>query len=188
MQSRKFILEGPIEITPKRFGDARGYFMETFNAARMNEIGVAEKEWIQDNQSLSAAAFTLRGMHFQLPPFAQAKIVRVIRGKIWDAVVDIRPLSKTFGQWVGLELSAEAGNQLYVPTGFAHGFLTLEPEVEIAYKVSQYYAPHHDRSLNWSDPSVGITWPLPPDQVPILSAKDEAAPSLNHLRAEIWPS
>jgi dTDP-4-dehydrorhamnose 3,5-epimerase len=185
MDSRRFDIEGPIEITPKRFGDSRGYFMETFNLLHLRDLGIAETDWVQDNQSLSATAFTLRGMHYQLSPFSQAKIVRVLKGRIWDAAVDIRPQSKTFGHWIGVELSAEAANQLYVPAGFAHGFLTLESDVEIAYKVSQFYSPQHDRSLNWSDPGVGISWPLPKEQTPLLSAKDSAAPMLQNLVDEI---
>ncbi|MBG1230985.1 dTDP-4-dehydrorhamnose 3,5-epimerase [Aestuariivirga litoralis] len=185
MDARAFNIAGPLELTPVRHGDARGYFTETFNLAKANAAGVAETEWVQDNQSFSAPAFTLRGLHFQLPPFAQAKIVRVLKGRIFDVAVDLRRASKTFGQWVGVELSAEKFNQLYVPRGFAHGFLTLEPDVLVAYKVSHYYSGAHDRSLSWADASLGIAWPLPEGVSPVLSAKDAAAPKLEALQDEL---
>jgi len=180
---RRFDIEGPLELTPPRFADARGYFSETFNLAKAREAGVAESEWVQDNQSLSAAAFTLRGLHFQVPPFAQAKIVRVLKGRIFDVAVDLRRTSPTFGKWIGVELSAEKFNQLYVPQGFAHGFLTLEPDVLVAYKVSALYSKAHDRSLNWGDKSIGISWPLPAGAKPVLSEKDEGSPMLADLEA-----
>lgn len=183
MQANAFAIAGPLELVPDRFEDARGYFTETFNQPRLQAHGVLETSWPQDNQSLSVNAFTLRGMHFQLPPFGQAKIVRVLRGRIFDCVVDLRPASPSFGKWLGVELTAEKANQLYVPVGFAHGFLTLEPQCLVAYKVSSLYSKPHDRSLHWADPAVNIAWPLPPGQKPVLSEKDEAAPSLATLRS-----
>ena len=132
--------------------------------------------FVQDNHSLSAAAFTLRGLHFQTPPRAQDKLVRCIRGRIFDVAVDVRNGSPTYGQWVGAELSAEKGNQLFIPVGFAHGFLTLEPDCEVAYKCSDTYAPDYDGGIAWD--SVGIDWSLPPGTTPELSAKDQNQPTL----------
>ena len=185
METERFAIEGPLHFTMPRFGDARGYFTEVFNADKLRQQGVSEPAWVQDNQSLSTEKFTLRGLHFQLPPFAQAKIVRVLSGRIYDVAVDIRPGSSTFGKWLGVELTAERQNQIYIPSGFAHGFLTLEPNAIIAYKVSNIYSKVHDRSLNWADPAVGITWPMPPASKPILSEKDEAAPVLASLQSEL---
>jgi dTDP-4-dehydrorhamnose 3,5-epimerase len=182
-----FDIAGPVEITPARFRDDRGYFAETFSLARYRDAGIAETAWIQDNQSLSFGKFTLRGLHFQLYPAAQAKLVRVVRGSIFDVAVDIRPDSPTYRRWIGVTLTADKGNQLYVPAGFAHGFLTLEEQSEVAYKVSAYYSKEHDRSVAWNDPRFGIEWPLGHDGVPILSAKDAAAPGLEPLEKElIW--
>ncbi|MEO9167383.1 MAG: dTDP-4-dehydrorhamnose 3,5-epimerase family protein, partial [Aestuariivirga sp.] len=145
MEIERFAISGPIHFTMPRFEDARGYFTETFNAGKLAKEGIAEPHWVQDNQSYSAENYTLRGLHFQLPPFSQGKIVRVISGRIFDVAVDIRPLSETFGKWLGLELTAEKQNQLYIPAGFAHGFLTLTPDVVITYKVSAAYSRTHDR-------------------------------------------
>ena len=185
MQVRKFEIHGPLEITPQRFGDDRGYFTETFNAAKFLEAGVNDPTWVQDNQSLSMQKHTLRGLHYQLAPHAQAKIVRVLKGSILDVAVDIRPASPAFGKWIAVELSAAKGNQLYVPTGFAHGFLTLEDNCEIAYKVSAFYAKESDRSIIWNDRDIAIQWGLPPDGTPILSAKDANAASLAAARQEL---
>ena len=168
-----------IEIRPRKFGDDRGFFAETFNCDRFAAAGI-DIDWIQDNQSFSAPLGTLRGLHFQLPPFAQDKLVRVLRGRILDVAVDIRGGSPTYGKWVSAELSAEAFNQLLVPAGFAHGFLTLEPDTEVLYKVSAPYSSAHDRSIRWDDPDIAIDWPLAGAQ-PVLSAKDRDAPFLRDM-------
>ncbi len=142
---------------------------------RWRDYGV-DCRFVQDNHSYSAAQFTLRGLHFQTPDRAQAKLVRCVRGRIFDAVVDVRAGSPTFGQWVGAELSADNGKQLFVPEGFAHGFLTLEPDCEVLYKVSDTFAPAHDAGVRWD--SAGIAWPLPPDVMPTVSDKDARLPVL----------
>lgn len=171
-----------IAIVPKRFEDDRGWFCETFNSRRFAEVGI-EADFCQDNQSLSRSVGTLRGLHFQTPPFAQAKLVRCTRGRIFDVAVDVRKASPTFGKWVGIELSADNNRQLFVPAGFAHGFVTLEPDSEIAYKVDNYYSAACDAGILWNDPGIGIDWPLG-ETAPILSAKDQALPELDGLDAE----
>ncbi|NDV89027.1 dTDP-4-dehydrorhamnose 3,5-epimerase [Aurantimonas aggregata] len=167
------------EIVPQKFGDERGWFAEVYQMRRFAEAGIS-CEWVQDNQSYSASAYTLRGLHYQEPPFAQDKLVRVLRGKILDVAVDIRRGSPRFGKWVALELSATAFNQIFVPAGFAHGFLTLEPETEVLYKVSAPYSAAHDRSIRWDDPEIGVAWGLA-DLEPALSTKDRAAPLLRDV-------
>ena len=169
-------LEGVLEIIPKRFYDARGYFVESYNAERFAEAGV-DLGFVQDNHSYSAAAGVIRGLHYQLPPRAQDKLLRVVRGRILDVAVDIRRSSKTFGKWVALEISAEKGNQILVPKGFAHGFVTLVPDTEVLYKVTDTYSPAHDRSIRFDDPDIGIDWPSPAGAFE-LSAKDLKAPTL----------
>ncbi len=164
-----------ILIEPQRFGDQRGFFAEIYNRKTLCENGI-NLDFVQDNHSLSSQVGTVRGLHFQAPPHAQAKLVRCGRGAIFDVAVDIRRASPTFGQWVGYELSAENGRQLLIPAGFAHGFMTLEPDSEIVYKVSDYYAPETEGALRWDDPAIGIKWPLKGDV--ILSAKDADAPLL----------
>ncbi len=164
-------------ILPRRHGDARGWFTETYNRDTFAGLGI-DCIFVQDNHSLSAPPFTLRGLHFQTPPRAQDKLVRCIRGRIFDVAVDIRDGSPTRGQWVGAELSAENGLQLFVPVGFAHGFLTLEPDCEVVYKCSDTYAPDHDAGIAWDDRAVGIDWPLPAGTLPELSAKDGVQPLL----------
>ena len=166
-------LEGVLILTPARHGDHRGFFSESWNKARLAEAGLTP-DFVQDNHSMSAARGTLRGLHFQAPPHAQGKLVRAGRGALWDAVVDIRRGSPTYGQHVGVELSFENGRQLWVPEGFAHGFVTLTEDAEICYKCTDYYAPEADGAVRWD--SCGIDWPLDGD--PILSAKDAAAPAL----------
>ncbi len=168
-----------IAIVPRRFEDDRGWFCETFNAQRFAAAGI-EANFCQDNQSLSRSVGTLRGLHFQKPPFAQAKLVRCVRGRIFDVAVDIRKASPTFGKWVGIELSAENNRQLFVPAGFAHGFVTLEPDSEIAYKVDNYYSAECDAGVLWNDPAIGIDWPMG-DTLPVLSAKDQGLPGLDGL-------
>jgi dTDP-4-dehydrorhamnose 3,5-epimerase len=185
LDTKSFTISGPLKFVNQRFADERGHFTETFNLSKLQDLGVVESNWVQDNQSYSKEAFTLRGLHFQLPPFAQAKIIRVLRGKIFDVAVDLRPTSPTFGKWLSATLSAADMNQFYVPTGFAHGFLTLEPHVEVAYKVSNYYSKDHDRSLNWADSCLAIQWPLPVGVKPTLSGKDEEAPCLSVIEREL---
>lgn len=163
-------LSGSVIITPARFGDARGWFSETWNATKMQAAGLGI-DWVQDNHSFSAQVGTLRGLHFQSPPRAQDKLVRCTRGAIFDVAVDIRVGSPTYGQWFGVELTAENGKQLLVPKGFLHGFVTRTPDVEVQYKCSDVYAPECDGSVLWS--SLGIDWGLTGD--PVLSAKDQAA-------------
>lgn len=168
-------------ITPRRFGDNRGFFSETWNRAAFAEAGIVA-DFVQDNHSLSAVVGTLRGLHFQLPPFAQAKLVRVSRGAVFDVAVDIRTGSPTYGQWVGAELSAENWAQMYVPKGFAHGFVTLTPDTEVQYKVDAPYAPEHDRGIAWDDPGIAVAWPLE-GRDPVLSGKDAALPRLADIPA-----
>lgn len=167
---------GVFEIVPKRFADERGFFSEVWND-EMRRLTGLDHGFVQDNHSLSVNSGVLRGLHYQLPPAAQAKLVRVTRGAIYDVVVDIRRSSPTFGCWQGLEVSAERWNQLFVPEGFAHGFVTLEPNTEVQYKVSADYSPEHERAVRFDDPALGIAWPLRGDRL-ILSDKDKAAPLL----------
>ena len=169
-----------IHINPQRHGDQRGFFAETYSRRKYSELGI-EDEFVQDNHSLSREVGTLRGLHFQAPPHAQAKLVRCGRGAIFDVAVDIRRGSPTYGQWKGYELSAENGNQLYIPVGFAHGFVTLEPDSEIVYKCSDYYAPETEGAILWNDPDIGIEWLIETD--PILSDKDAVAPLLFDLES-----
>lgn len=176
LEVRELGLDGVLELRPKAFADARGFFSETYNSRRMAEAGIA-LTFVQDNHSLSREAGVLRGLHYQVPPHAQAKLVRVVRGRIFDVAVDIRRGSPTFARWVGLEVSAERWNQILVPAGFAHGFLTLEPDTEVIYKVSDFYAPQHDRAIRFDDPAIGIDWPVDPARIR-LSDKDAAAPLL----------
>jgi dTDP-4-dehydrorhamnose 3,5-epimerase len=175
---------GVLEIEPKRFGDARGFFAETWNRERFRANGIAD-HWVQDNQSLSAEPFVLRGLHFQRAPMAQAKLIRVLRGAVYDVAVDIRRESVSFGRWVARVLSADSFNQLYVPEGFAHGFLTLEPNTEVLYKVSAPYAPDCERAIAWNDAAIAIAWPLKAGQHPLLSAKDAEAPPLSAIMPDL---
>jgi dTDP-4-dehydrorhamnose 3,5-epimerase len=167
---------GVREIRPRRFADERGFFSEVWNAETWREAGL-ELAFVQDNHSLSRARGVLRGLHFQAPPFAQQKLVRVTRGAVFDVAVDIRTASPTFGRWVSVVLSADEWNQVLVPAGFAHGFLTLEPDTEVQYKVTAPYSQAHDRAIRWNDPAIGISWPLAESEL-TLSDKDRAAPVL----------
>jgi len=170
--------DGPVQlIRPKRYGDARGWFTEVYSGPAFENRGIS-CSFVQDNHSLSVPIFTLRGLHFQTPPRGQDKLVRCIRGRIFDVAVDIRRDSPTYGQWVGAELSAENGDQLFIPIGFAHGFLTLEPDCEVTYKCSDTYAPDHDGGIRWDDAAIGIDWPMPAGSTPELSAKDTIQPLL----------
>ena len=163
-------------VTPKRHVDERGWFCETFRASDFAEHGSATV-FVQDNQALSHARGTLRGLHFQAPPRAQAKLVSCLRGSVFDAVVDLRKGSPSYGAWAGTVLSAANGRQLFVPLGFAHGYLTLEPDTEIFYKVSDLYAPDCEGGVRFDDAAIGIDWPLPASEL-ILSSKDRELPSL----------
>lgn len=175
MNITKTNLDGVLIIEPKIFGDHRGYFMETYNNSIFSDAGI-QVEFVQDNQSFSAVKGTLRGLHYQLNPKAQTKLVRCTKGVIYDVAVDIRKGSPTFGKWFGIELSAENKKQLLIPKGFAHGFMTLTEDVEVQYKVDELYSPDCDRGIFWNDPSIGIEWPM--NVKPVLSAKDELAPIL----------
>jgi dTDP-4-dehydrorhamnose 3,5-epimerase len=166
----------PVIIVPQRFQDSRGWFTESWNKSRFENAGIAA-DFCQDNHSFSALSGTLRGLHFQRPPFAQAKLVRCLRGRVFDVAVDIREESPTFRRWIGVELSAAEGNQLFVPAGYAHGFLTLEDNCEVAYKVDQYYTPQSDGGIIWNDPQIGIDWPVNNATVH-LSKKDASLPLL----------
>ncbi len=173
---RNLSLDGLIEIIPDKFGDQRGFFSETYNDQAFKDAGI-DLTFVQDNHSFSADKGVLRGMHFQLPPFAQDKLVRVTRGSVYDVLVDIRKGSPTFAKWVGVEISAKKWNQILVPKGFAHGFVTLEPNTEFLYKVTNYYSKECDRSIRFDDPQIGIDWPIDPSDV-TLSDKDRTAPTL----------
>ena len=166
-------------VTPKKFGDHRGFFSETWSRKAFAEAGI-DLDFVQDNQSLSGPVGTLRGLHFQSPPFAQDKLVRVTRGRILDVAVDIRVSSPTFGKHVAVELSAENWKQLLVPVGFAHGFVTLEPDTEVLYKVTAPYAPENDHGLAFDDPALGIDWRLPLSGL-TLSDKDRKHPRLTEM-------
>lgn len=162
-------------IIPRRHGDSRGWFTEVYSEPAFAALGI-ECRFVQDNHSLSAPPFTLRGLHFQTPERGQDKLVRCIAGRIFDVAVDVRRGSPTYGKWVGAELSAENGQQLFIPIGFAHGFLTLEPNSEVSYKCSATYAPDHDGGIRWDDPMIGIDWPIPSGTLPELSVKDREQP------------
>ncbi|WP_406872910.1 dTDP-4-dehydrorhamnose 3,5-epimerase [Aminobacter sp. P9b] len=176
VEVRELGLDGVCEIRPAKIEDARGFFSETWNAAKLAHAGIAV-DFVQDNQSFSRARGVMRGLHFQTPPFAQDKLVRVLRGSIFDVAVDIRKGSPSFGNWVGLTLSDKDWNQILVPKGFAHGFVTLEPNTEVVYKVSAPYSQPHDRSIRFDDPDIGIEWPLAAAEM-VLSSKDATAPYL----------
>mgnify|MGYP001169986503 CR=1 FL=1 len=177
-------LPGVKLIEPVVFEDSRGFFMESYNFRKFGELGISVT-FVQDNHSLSKDKGVLRGLHYQLNPMAQTKLVRVTAGAIYDVVVDIRRGSPTYGQWESFVLSAENKLQLFVPRGFAHGFCTLEPNTEVLYKVDNYYSPEHDRGIAWNDPALGIPWPV---EHPILSEKDARHPRLaeaeNNFRYE----
>ena len=174
-------LPGVISFVPKKHQDARGYFSETFNELSFSEIVGQSVKFVQDNESLSVAVGTVRGLHFQTPMYAQGKLVRVTSGKLLDVCVDIRLESKTYGEHLTIELDSTAGRQLWVPPGFAHGFCTLEPNTTISYKVTDFYNPLADRSALWNDPEIAVAWPdlADPSQ---LSNKDKLAPTLSELK------
>ena len=184
MQIEETPLPGVVILTPKRFGDARGFFSESWNRRLLAEHGI-EMDFVQDNHSVSEAVNTVRGLHFQAPPDAQDKLVRCGQGALFDVAVDIRKGSPTYGQWFGTELSAENGRQLLVPAGFLHGFSTRAPHTEIIYKCTDYYAPQSDGAVRFDDPDIGIDWGLTGEAV--LSDKDAAAPLLKDFDSPfIW--
>ena len=175
MQVTKTALDGVLILEPKVFGDARGWFMETWSMRKFEAAGL-NFNFVQDNQSFSAHKGTLRGLHYQTAPFAQAKLVRCTRGRLLDVAVDIRAGSETFAKWVAVELTAENKKQLLIPRGFAHGFITLTDDVEIQYKADNFYAPKCDGNIRWDDAQIKIDWPFAPT---ILADKDANAPTLN---------
>ena len=177
MKATETTLPGVFVIEPAVFGDDRGFFMESFNAEKFRELTGAEVEFVQDNHSRSSAN-VLRGIHYQIE-HAQGKLVRVTEGAVFDVAVDLRRLSPSFGQWVGVELSAENKKQLWVPAGFGHAFLVLSETADFLYKTTDYYHPESERSILWNDADIGIQWPLPPGQEPRLSGKDSVASRLS---------
>ncbi len=176
-------LEGPKLLGPTRFEDERGYFQETFNQRDFAEAVGRDVRFVQDNESLSQLAGTVRGLHFQVAPSGQGKLVRVVAGRLLDVVVDIRAGSATFGEHLTIELDAVGGLQLWVPEGFAHGFCTLEPGTVLNYKVTDFYSAEHDRSISWCDPELGIAWPVGAGEA-VVSDKDAVAPSLAELKEQ----
>ena len=193
MQIEHFTVAGPLLLTPQVFGDARGHFFESWNQQRFaGALGVSVSEspsFVQDNQSRSSE-MVLRGLHYQLPPHAQGKLVRCVVGEIFDVAVDIRRSSPTFGQWVGAHLSADNHQQLWVPAGFAHGFLVLSDWAEVLYKTTAFWNRDAERSIHWQDPALGIAWPFPPGApAPSVSEKDGVAPTLKEAteRADVFP-
>jgi dTDP-4-dehydrorhamnose 3,5-epimerase len=168
-------------VTSRRVGDARGWFSETYSARAFAQI-VGDITFVQDNQAFSAEKGTLRGLHFQHPPEPQAKLVRVLRGSIFDVAVDLRLGSPTYGRWVGATLTAQGGEQLFVPRGFAHGYCTLEPDTEVAYKVDGFYAPACDAGLAWDDPILAVAWPISPEEA-VLSEKDKVQPAFETFQS-----
>jgi len=165
-------------LEPRVFGDERGFFMESYNRRRFNEAVGCEVDFVQDNHSRSARG-VLRGLHYQLPPHAQGKLVRVTSGRVFDVAVDIRRSSPRFGKWVGVELNGENHRQLWIPPGFAHGFLVLSERADVLYKATAFYSPAAEASIRWDDPTIGFAWPIPAGKSPILSEKDACAPRLN---------
>lgn len=175
MKATETNLKDVYVLEPQVFGDARGWFMESWSLRKMEEAGI-HVDFVQDNQSFSATKGTLRGLHYQLNPMCQAKLLRCTKGSILDVAVDIRKGSPQYAQWTAVELSAENKKQLFIPRGFAHGFLTLTDDVEVQYKADNYYAPECDGNIRWNDPEIGVKWPFDPV---ILSEKDEKAPLLS---------
>ena len=183
MEIIKTAIEGVWIIEPRVFADARGYFFESFNAREFAEKTGLDIDFVQDNESLSRYG-TLRGLHFQRAPYAQAKLVRCVRGRVWDVAVDIRPGSPTYGKWVGCELTGENHRQLLIPKGMAHGFCVLSDEAVFQYKCDAFYHPEAEGAIAWDDPDIGIPWPVPSEAV-ILSEKDKRHPRLREIGEQI---
>ncbi|MBO9440123.1 dTDP-4-dehydrorhamnose 3,5-epimerase [Sulfitobacter sp. R18_2] len=181
LEIEQTILSGVVVITPRRFSDTRGFFSESWNRLRMSEAGF-DFNFVQDNHSLSHEIGTVRGLHFQSPPHAQTKLVRCGRGALFDVAVDVRRGSPTYGHWTGYELTAKNGRQLLIPAGFLHGFVTREPDTEIIYKCTDYYAPNYDGAVRFDDPDIGIDWGLG-TRPPTLSEKDAVAPLLRDFES-----
>lgn len=181
MKVERLEIPDVILVVPRRFGDARGHFSETYNLKRLAEIGI-DRPFVQDNQSLSRAKGTLRGLHCQVAPSAQGKLVRVVRGAVWDVAVDIRNGSPSYGRWVAATLTEAEGEQLWIPDGFLHGFVTLVPDTEIFYKVTANYSPSDERGIVWNDPTLNIPWPV--ESGLVLSEKDKLLP--NFAAARDW--
>ena len=179
MEFRKFGLDGPIEVVPRKIADDRGYFSEVFRADAFG-VHAGAIEFVQDNQSLSVKTGTIRGIHFQSHPAAQGKLVRCLAGKVFDVAVDLRHGSSTYGQWIATILTPELNNQLWVPVGFGHAFCTLEPHSVIGYRVTDYYSPENDKGVAWDDSMIGIDWPDVAD-ADTLSPKDRTQPALADL-------
>ncbi|WP_308516442.1 dTDP-4-dehydrorhamnose 3,5-epimerase [Sphingomonas flavescens] len=179
MEFRTFAIDGPVEVIPRKIGDERGYFAEIFRADKFSHH-VPDTAFVQDNQSLSVRAGTIRGLHFQSHPAAQGKLVRCLSGRIFDVAVDLRNGSPTFGKWISVVLSPEDCNQLWVPVGFGHGFCSLEPNSVISYRVTAYYSAENDKGVAWDDPDIAIEWPRLADPA-TLSAKDKTQPRLAEL-------
>jgi dTDP-4-dehydrorhamnose 3,5-epimerase len=171
MDVKELDLKGVLLLRPKRWEDPRGYFVETYNQRTFANATGLDVAFVQDNESFSRATGTVRALHFQLPPVPQAKLVRVLRGSVYDVAVDVRAGSPTYGRWTGAKLDAEGGEQLFVPRGFAHGFCTLEPDTIVAYKVDNLYSGPQDSGLAWNDPEIGVAWPVAPERA-VLSDKD----------------
>jgi dTDP-4-dehydrorhamnose 3,5-epimerase len=182
MQIKKLAIPDVILIEPRVFGDDRGFFFESYNARAFEVATGLSVDFVQDNHSRSMRG-VLRGLHYQLPPHAQGKLVRVVQGEVFDVAVDIRRDSPTFGQWVGATLSADNKRMIWIPPGFAHGFLTVSDSAEFLYKTTDYYAPESERCIAWNDPDIGIQWPI--GTAPLLSAKDAEGVALRN--AEIFP-
>jgi len=179
MEIESLPIDGVLLLTPKMFRDERGFFSESYSKKSAAEHGI-ELEFVQDNHSYSERRGTVRGLHYQEPPFAQAKLVRCVRGAMMDVVVDMRRGSPTFGRWASATISAENRLQIYVPIGFAHGICTLEPDTEVLYKASNFYSPEHDRGVLWNDPALAIDWPVGSDQAQ-LSDRDKLQPPLEQI-------
>ena len=179
--AQRLAIPDVIVIVPRKFKDSRGFFMETYVEPVFHQLGV-ESRFIQDNHSLSEKRGTVRGLHFQIPPHAQAKLVRVIRGSVYDVAVDLRRASPTYGQWCGAMLTDAGGEQIYIPRGFAHGFCTCEPNTEVVYKVDNVYAPDCDGGLIWSDPTLAINWPVGQEEIAV-SDKDAKLVRFNEFNS-----
>jgi dTDP-4-dehydrorhamnose 3,5-epimerase len=180
MKVTKTVISGVLVLEPKVFGDERGFFMESFSQRLFDEAVGSHVEFVQDNHSRSVKG-VLRGLHYQLPPHAQGKLVRVTQGSVFDVAVDIRRSSPTFGQWVGFELSAQNHRQMWIPPGMAHGFLVTSETADFLYKTTDYYAPKSEGAVRWDDPAIGVEWPKL-GSAPTLSAKDIVAPLLSEAR------
>jgi len=175
---RRDALAGVVVLQPKLFADERGYFVETYNKSRFAEQVLSDPDFVQDNESCSRRG-VLRGLHYQIAPHPQGKLVQAVVGAIFDVAVDLRQSSSTFGDWIGVTLTAENRNQLWIPEGFAHGFLALSDNARVAYKVTDSYAPQCERTIRWDDETIGIDWPLDGGTHPIVSAKDADAPGMS---------